>query len=618
MKITLSVCITAISLIAFAQKRVINDVFQTAQSVRMQGFIGEKLDAAYQNRILAQDVDHFVEPFKNRNEDRCWQTEFWGKWFTSAVLAYRYKPTAKLKKTLDYAVDELIKTQLADGYIGNYLEAKRLEQWDIWGRKYCLLGLIAYFDLEKNAKSLAAAKKLADHLIQELKNTNSQIAFKGNHRGMAASSILEPISLLYARTGDKKYLAFAEEIVREWELPTGVQLISKANKDIDVAKRFPKPKTWWGFEQGQKAYEMMSCYEGLLELYRLTGKTEYRTAVEKVWENIRNTEINVAGSGASVECWYGGKNLQIYPAKHYQETCVTATWIKLSEQLLRLTGEAKYADAIEQTYYNALLGSMKPDGSSWAKYSPIAGVREEGEDQCKMGTNCCIASGPRGLFALPLTCVMQNTEGVSVNFFIDGKYTLKTPTGQTIDILQETDYPISGVVKIKLDISKAEKMTVQLRIPEWSNQNEVSINGQKMIDVKAENGFIKINRLWQPNDEISLVFDMRGRVIKFGEKATHIAISRGPIVLAQDSRLGIVAMDEVLTPIIDKNGYIPLDLLGQNKNGIWLTFKLNTYMDGDKQKPQAIQLCDYASAGNSWNILNRFRVWFPQAIEPDK
>ena len=591
MKITLSVCITAISLIAFAQKRVINDVLQTAQSVRMQGFIGEKLDAAYQNRILAQDVDHFVEPFKNRNEDRCWQTEFWGKWFTSAVLAYRYKPTAELKKTLDYAVDELIKTQSADGYIGNYSEAKRLEQWDIWGRKYCLLGLIAYYDLEKNAKSVAAAKKLADHLIQELKNTNSQIAFKGNHRGMAASSILEPISLLYARTGDKKYLDFAEEIVREWELPTGVQLISKANKDIDVAKRFPKPKTWWGFEQGQKAYEMMSCYEGLLELYRLTGKTEYRTAVEKVWENIRNTEINVAGSGASVECWYGGKNLQIYPAKHYQETCVTATWIKLSKQLLRLTGEAKYADAIEQTYYNALLGSMKPDGSSWAKYSPIAGVREEGEDQCKMGTNCCIASGPRGLFALPLTCVMQNTEGVSVNFFIDGKYTLKTPTGQTIDILQETDYPISGVVKIKLDISKAEKMTVQLRIPEWSNQNEVSINGQKMIDVKAENGFIKINRLWQPNDEISLVLDMRGRVIKFGEKATHIAISRGPIVLAQDSRLGIVAMDEVLTPIIDKNGYIPLDLLGQNKNGIWLTFKLNTYMDGDKQKPPKSAFC---------------------------
>jgi DUF1680 family protein len=103
-----------------------------------------------------------------------------------------------------------------------------------------------------------------------------------------------------------------------------------------------------------------------------------------------------------VECWFGGKQLQVMPIAHYQETCVTATWIKLSQQLLRLTGDAKYADAIEQTYYNALLGSMKPDGSDWAKYSPLAGQRLEGGEQCGMGLNCCVASGPRGLFTLPL------------------------------------------------------------------------------------------------------------------------------------------------------------------------------------------------------------------------
>ncbi|WP_217451963.1 beta-L-arabinofuranosidase domain-containing protein [Mucilaginibacter humi] len=87
-------------------------------------------------------------------------------------------------------------------------------------------------------------------------------------------------------------------------------------------------------------------------------------------ENIKNTEINIAGSGSAVECWFGGKSLQAMPVAHYRETCVTATWIKLSQQLLRLTGEAKYADAIEQSYYNALLGAMKSDGSDWAKYSP--------------------------------------------------------------------------------------------------------------------------------------------------------------------------------------------------------------------------------------------------------
>jgi hypothetical protein len=58
----------------------------------MNGFVGDKLKAAYNNRILAQDVDRLIAPFNNRTEASCWQSEFWGKWFTSAVLAYRYHP----------------------------------------------------------------------------------------------------------------------------------------------------------------------------------------------------------------------------------------------------------------------------------------------------------------------------------------------------------------------------------------------------------------------------------------------------------------------------------------------------------------------------------------------
>src|ERR1035437_132894 len=125
-------------------KPTVTDFLHTAQSALMGGFVGEKLDASYENRILAQDVNRLVEPFKNRTETNCWQSEFWGKWFTSAVLAYRYRPEPKLKNVLDQAVSELIATQTPDGYIGNYTEASQLEQWDIWGRKYCMLGLLAY------------------------------------------------------------------------------------------------------------------------------------------------------------------------------------------------------------------------------------------------------------------------------------------------------------------------------------------------------------------------------------------------------------------------------------------------------------------------------------------
>ena len=276
------------------KKPAVIDQLQNGSSAVVKGYIGERLDASYSNRILAQDADRLVRVFTNRTEANCWQSEFWGKWFTSAVLAYKYKPEAKLRALLDRSVSDLVAAQTADGYIGNYTEQRRLEQWDIWGRKYCMLGLLSYNEITGDRKSLEAASKLADHLIKELSEKDAMIVKKGNHRGMAASSILEPIVLLYARTQQKRYLDFAEEIVRQWETEDGPQLLSRAS--VDVGKRFPKPKSWFGWEQGQKAYEMMSCYEGLLELYRITGNIKYKTAVEATWKNIRENEINVAGS----------------------------------------------------------------------------------------------------------------------------------------------------------------------------------------------------------------------------------------------------------------------------------------------------------------------------------
>ncbi len=616
-------CLLAAALPSFGQQPVlprVNDLLLPTEAVHMTGYLAQKLDAAYQNRILAQPVDRLIEPFRHPDETRCWQTEFWGKWLTSATLAYRYRPEPDLKKVLDKAVADLIATQTPDGYIGNYAEAHRLEQWDIWGRKYCLLGLLAYYDLFHDTKTLPAARKLADHLMRELSAHNALIVKQGNHRGMAATSILEPICQLYSRTGDSRYLAFAEEIVTEWETPGNPQLITKAT--VDVARRFPKPNTWWGWEQGMKAYEMMSCYEGLLELYRLTGKTAYRKAVEETWANIKATEINVVGSGSSVECWFGGNQWQTQPIKKYQETCVTATWIKLSQQLLRLTGDATYADAIEQTYYNALLGSMKSDGSDWAKYSPLAGQRLEGEEQCGMGLNCCVASGPRGLFTLPSTVVMRSAGGVSINFFAAGTYRVKTPANQLAEISQQTEYPATGVVTLTLTMPKAERLALRIRIPAWSQQTSLAINGQPVANVTSGQ-YATIDRMWQPNDQLTLVLDMRGRVVRMGESAKSIALLRGPLVLARDARLGDPDLDEAITPVVDKDGFIVLEPVNPAPKGVWQAFKapfsFESYKEDEARLPtKSVMLCDYASAGNTFEASSYFQVWLPQLIDPSQ
>jgi DUF1680 family protein len=595
----------------------VKDKLTVSDSVIMKGFIGKKLDLSYANRILAQSVDDLVEPFKHRTETRLWQTEFWGKWFTSAVLAYRYRPEPKLKKVLESAVAKLISTQTSDGYIGNYKEENHLEQWDIWGRKYCMLGLLDYYDLAKNKASLDAAIKLADHLIKEIKEKDGIIVTKGNYRGMAASSVLEAIVRLYSITNDKKYLAFAEEIVRQWETPDGPQLLSKAN--VDVSKRFPKPKNWYSWEQGQKAYEMMSCYEGLLELYRVTGKEEYKKAVEDTWNNIRKNEINIAGSGASVEMWFGGKELQTSPVEHFQETCVTVTWIKLSQQLFRLTGEAKYANAIEQSYYNALMAALNADGSDWAKYTPLKGQRLPGSGQCGMKLNCCNASGPRGQFLLPLITAMSMKEGISINFYIEGDYSLKTPSGKKIIVHQKTDYPISGNINAGIEMDAPEDMTIRMRIPEWSAQTVLKINNETITGITAGE-YVEIKRKWSSKDMISLQLDMRGRVEIQGNDHKFAAILRGPIVLARDTQLSGTNLGTVNSPIQDDNGNIQLTPESFTGDNTWMQYRASFLPESYTETgpvPVQIRLCDYASAGNG-KEQSTFQVWMPQLFNPRK
>ena len=600
-------------------KPVVLDQLKAASSARLSGYLGHRLDSSYENRILAQDPDRLIAPFRNRTETSCWQSEFWGKWFTSAVLAYRYRPEARLTTILDKAVEGLLATQSPDGYIGNYAPDRHLQSWDIWGRKYCMLGLLAYYDLTTDKKALDATGRLANHLMLELKQKQSSMVRLGNHRGMAATSILEPICLLYARTGEKQYLDFAKEIVNQWESPDGPQLISKAG--VDVASRFPKPqKNWYGWEQGQKAYEMMSCYEGLLELYRLTGEEKYLRAVELTWENIKETEINIAGSGSSVECWFHGRDHQAEPVYHYQETCVTATWIRLSQQLLRLTGQVKYADAIEEAYYNALLGALRPDGSDWAKYTPLSGQRLEGSEQCGMGLNCCNASGPRALYTLPLTAVMEDKSGLQVNFFAEGSYSLNTPDGNRINLRQETNYPASGFIKLSMELEKPEELSVKIRIPGWSSRMNIKVNEEDLQEGKAGSLF-EISRMWRKGDVIHIEIQLRGRIQNSGVDHRYQAITWGPLVLARDDRLQGPSLESILTPVGDSEGYIHLEAERPSHPEIWMQFKASfipeSYAEGGPE-PIVVPLCDYASAGNSGEAYPFFKTWLPQLYDPRK
>lgn len=618
MKLQFAALLLIISLSANTQ-----DVYFSPQfsDLKIEGYIGQRLNACIANGIRTTDEAYLVAPFRQREERSRWQTEFWGKWFTSAADAYRYKGDPALMAQLKRAVDGLLDTQTPDGYIGNYATGYRLQQWDVWGMKYCLLGLLDYYELTKDRRTLAGMKRLADYVAAAVMKSNIPLYRLGNYKGMAAASILEPIVRLYRITKEKRYLDFAVYIVASWKHPASAQLITKALQGVPVGARFPVPGTWYGPDNGQKAYEMMSCYEGLLELYRVTGEKEYLDAVTAAADNIRETEIMITGSGASMECWFGGAATQSTPVKHTMEACVTVTWLKLCLQLLRTTGEVKWANEIEKSYYNALLGTMKPDGSTWSKYIGMKGKKYLGEDQCGMTTNCCIANGPRGIMLAARAAVMERADGIAVNFYtpLKGTLSLRSSKAQRLAIEMNTGYPLSDTVIIKLRPQQAATFTVQLRIPEWSAATQILVNGKAVHDTRA-GSYASVKREWKQGDEIRIVFDMQVRMTTLKQDPNHYALHYGPLVLAADRRYQLTPFYDFYIPVY-KNGKIPFKITpGAGNDHVLMEVRIPMIREVDGLVPKTDELVftDFASAGNTWDERSAYTVWLQKIRDVSK
>ncbi|MEY2428464.1 MAG: uncharacterized protein QOJ40_1349, partial [Verrucomicrobiota bacterium] len=112
--------------------------FQTPDCVHLAGWIGARMAANEGNRLAKLDAERLLEGYRKRPGRQIWDGEHVGKWLHAATLAWANTGDAALRQKLDYIAAELIKCQLADGYLGTYEEKDRWTLWDVWAHKYNL------------------------------------------------------------------------------------------------------------------------------------------------------------------------------------------------------------------------------------------------------------------------------------------------------------------------------------------------------------------------------------------------------------------------------------------------------------------------------------------------
>jgi DUF1680 family protein len=401
-----------------------------------------------------------------------------------------------------------------------------------------MLGLIEAYRLLGTARHLEAACRIGDLCWRTLTSGGIDITDLGNHHGMSASVLMDPALELHFVTGEQRYLDLALRILEQADRNPRLALLTQTLAGADASE----------IATG-KAYQLIWNLVALAKLHRATGDTRYLRAVVNLWRNIRDHHLTLGGGP-----WGGvGQRSRevfnpaiVFSPYGYVETCSTLAWTQLNRELLAATGEAAYAEEIERTAYNDLLGAQAPDGEDWCYYSFPNGRRIH-----TTYWRCCKSSGAMALEELSQIAYATTADGVQINMLGPSQATLQVRGVGMVRLEQRTEYPFDGEIAIRVAPERSATFKFHVRVPQWATGAALSVNGVSCPLPDSGGAFVAIHREWRADDIIKLSLPMqpqahfrtnsntqesrapddspvRQEVLHFD----YVAITRGPLVYA--------------------------------------------------------------------------------------
>jgi hypothetical protein len=292
---------------------------------------------------------------------------------------------------------------------------------------------------------------------------------------------------------------------------------------------------------------MYACC-GATDYYLETGDPAYWKTLNALWDDLTAHKLYVTGGVGAREAGEAfGDDYELPNSRAYGESCAAIGSMMWNWRMLAASGEARFADEIERALYNGINSGMSldgktycyrnplafdPEGNSIDRHSPEGDIRNPWYD-----TTCCPPNLERTFASLPGYFYSTAGDGVYVHLYDNSQMSWRLPDGNGLIIQQKTNYPWSGNVKITISPATPADFTVYVRIPGWSSNSTVKVNGKEMSGVHAGK-YLPIRRRWSANDNIELNFDMTTRLLEsnpaVAEDRGRVAFQRGPIVFCME------------------------------------------------------------------------------------
>ena len=607
---------------------------------RFDRFVHERISGKFAiDEIYSEALDCFADQYDDEYAAGMWRGEFWGKQILSACRVCHMKGDDGLREAIRRSAYDLIAYQREDGYLSTYRDSDNIcpcdvtdgirevgwecfYNWNVWGQKYTLWALIECAQLLDDEYLLNRCVRMADFLVAQIARLGIRVKDAGVMHGMAACSIMKPMLVLYRLTGKQEYLDFCLSIAAEFDREDGEMpnLIRNAFSDTP-------PYIWYDSDNGwySKAYEMMSCYDGIIELYRVTGCERYIEAVKAFWEILYKYESNILGSVGYCERFADGASY----CDAATEVCDVIHWMRICYELFLLTGEIKYMDAFERAYLNAFLAGVYEDGKTGAFFVRSAGRHWTAEPQVETKyQHCCVNNAARGFVNAAEAAITKNEDGYYINLY--------TPTRVTIgdvSIRISSGYVNRGNHTVIVRGAKAGDR-LYLRMPTWSKNVTIRTDLKTMETVTAEGGSYLCLTLTKADTVLRMSYDMTPEVVEvkcdymrtgdfcdlprtdyhhlrwidsnFGLCDRSVMLShpmavirRGPVMLARSKRLGPTAdgcsQEDMFSgvTVYGKHASCTAAVIRHDRLLVACRVKLTT-----AEGTHEYVMCDYASAAN--------------------
>lgn len=466
-----------------------------------------------------------------------WKGEHAGKWLMAASRAALRTRDAQLADAVRRVAGFLIGTQGPDRYIGSYSQSIRFTNpayyrkgptWDLWIQSLVILGLLEAYRLLGEASYVDAASKLAGLWRDTLSAGEIDVTYLGSHAGLSATVALDPCMELFRVTGQRQFLELAQVIVESAERRPELRLLTALKQGRDPSR----------IGTG-KIYQLLWTLTGLHKFALATGDEPLQSQIRACWKTVHAEHLTPGGGP------WGGVGVfsesfsppGLFSPYGLVETCSTMAWVQLTKELLLATGEALFADELERTLYNDLMGAAFDNGEDWSYFTLPNGRKKQTYEWA-----CCRSSGPLAIEDFPGLLCSQSGRSLAIQLYCEGEYSVVL-SGQTVRITQRTGYPASGDVSIEVRPEQPLEFPIRLRIPGWAVGATVAVNGRATSQQPHPGAYLVLNQIWEPGTVIGLRFPLKPRLtyhtteviqdhVRPIFRMEYAYISRGPLVYA--------------------------------------------------------------------------------------